>query len=176
MATAPDSQRLKLLREVAGTRVYDERREESKGILKETESKREKIEEFLKTIEDKLATLEEEKEELKEYQKYDKMRRALEYTIHDRWEQKKSGFSIYTKNTVVSAYIGTGCNGTPLITSNLRTGNQNQMAIYVVNSLRLYRHSDYIGIFCWTNCHDISEDYCRIFWMSILSISNLGRF
>lgn len=34
MATAPDSQRLKLLREVAGTRVYDERREESKVILK----------------------------------------------------------------------------------------------------------------------------------------------
>ena len=43
MATAPDSQRLKLLREVAGTRVYDERREESKAILKETESKREKV-------------------------------------------------------------------------------------------------------------------------------------
>ncbi len=84
MATAPDSQRLKLLREVAGTRVYDKRREESKTILKETESKREKIEEFLKTIEDRLATLEEEKEELKEYQKFDKMRRALEYTIHDR--------------------------------------------------------------------------------------------
>ena len=53
MATAPDSQRLKLLREVAGTRVYDERSEESKTILKETESKREKIEEFLKTIEDR---------------------------------------------------------------------------------------------------------------------------
>lgn len=84
MATSPDSQRLKLLREVAGTRVYDERREESKQILKETESKREKIEEFLKTIEDRLTTLEEEKEELKEYQKYDRMRRALEYTIHDR--------------------------------------------------------------------------------------------
>ncbi|XP_023344565.1 structural maintenance of chromosomes protein 3-like [Eurytemora carolleeae] len=84
MATAPDSQRLKLLREVAGTRVYDERREESKGILKETEGKRDKIEEFLQTIEDKLSTLEEEKEELKEYQKYDKMRRALEYQIHDR--------------------------------------------------------------------------------------------
>ena len=36
MATAPDSQRLKLLREVAGTRVYDERKEESKAILRET--------------------------------------------------------------------------------------------------------------------------------------------
>lgn len=34
MATAPDSHRIKLFREVAGTRVYDERREESKGILK----------------------------------------------------------------------------------------------------------------------------------------------
>merc|ERR1712001_816727 len=84
MATAPDSQRLKLLREVAGTRVYDERREESKQILKDTESKAEKIDECLKTIDERLSTLEEEKEELKEHQKYDKMRRALEYTIHGR--------------------------------------------------------------------------------------------
>ncbi|UYV73509.1 SMC3 [Cordylochernes scorpioides] len=83
MATAPDSQRLKLLREVAGTRVYDERREESKSILKETESKREKIDDLLKYIEERLKTLEEEKEELKEYQKWDKMRRSLEYTIYD---------------------------------------------------------------------------------------------
>ena len=36
LALSPDSQRLKLLREVAGTRVYDERKEESKGILNET--------------------------------------------------------------------------------------------------------------------------------------------
>lgn len=50
MATAPDSQRLKLLREVAGTRVYDDKREESKSILKETEGKLEKIEDFLRTI------------------------------------------------------------------------------------------------------------------------------
>ena len=33
MATAPDSQRLKLLREVAGTRVYDERKEESISLM-----------------------------------------------------------------------------------------------------------------------------------------------
>lgn len=36
MATAPDSQRLKLLKEVAGTKVYDERKEESYKILEET--------------------------------------------------------------------------------------------------------------------------------------------
>ena len=36
MATMDDEERLKLLKEVAGTRVYDERREESMKILKET--------------------------------------------------------------------------------------------------------------------------------------------
>lgn len=55
-------------------------------ILKfvETEGKIDKIKEFLHTIEERLKTLEEEKEELKEYQKWDKMRRSLEYCIHDR--------------------------------------------------------------------------------------------
>uniref|UniRef100_A0A8C2HE49 Structural maintenance of chromosomes protein n=1 Tax=Cyprinus carpio TaxID=7962 RepID=A0A8C2HE49_CYPCA len=84
MATAPDSQRLKLLREVAGTRVYDERKEESISLMKETEGKREKINELLKYIEERLHTLEDEKEELAQYQKWDKMRRALEYTIYNQ--------------------------------------------------------------------------------------------
>lgn len=83
MATAADSYRLKLLREVAGTRVYDERKEESLNILRETEGKLEKISEYLRTIEERLRTLEEEKEELKEYQKWDKARRMLEYIIHE---------------------------------------------------------------------------------------------
>lgn len=84
MATAPDSQRLKLLREVAGTRVYDERREESQAILRETKTKIAKITEFLHTIDERLKTLEEEKEELKEYQSWDKIRRSLEYCIYDK--------------------------------------------------------------------------------------------
>ena len=83
MATAPDPQRLKILREVAGTRIYDERKEESRVVLRETENKLEKIIDLIKYIEEKLQTLEGEKEELKEYQKWDKMRRALEYTIYN---------------------------------------------------------------------------------------------
>uniref|UniRef100_A0A914V280 Structural maintenance of chromosomes protein 3 n=1 Tax=Plectus sambesii TaxID=2011161 RepID=A0A914V280_9BILA len=83
LATSPDSYRLKLLREIAGTRVYDERKDESLQILRDTEGKREKIEGLLKYIEDRLKTLEEEKEELKEYQKWDKMKRSLEYTMYD---------------------------------------------------------------------------------------------
>ncbi|PAA80750.1 hypothetical protein BOX15_Mlig028690g1 [Macrostomum lignano] len=84
LATSPDSQRLKLLREVAGTRVYDERKEESKLILKESEGRMEKIQEFLNQIEERLRNLESETKELKEYQRWDRDRRALEYTIHDR--------------------------------------------------------------------------------------------
>lgn len=84
LATAKDFERLKLLREVAGTRVYDERKEESKNILNETESKREKIEELLTYIEERLETLQSEMEELKEYQRVDKDRRCIEYTIHEK--------------------------------------------------------------------------------------------
>lgn len=43
----------------------------------------EKINDFLQTIEERLKTLEEEKEELKEYQKWDRSRRVLEFIIHD---------------------------------------------------------------------------------------------
>nr|VZI44501.1 unnamed protein product [Spirometra erinaceieuropaei] len=84
LATSPDSQRLKLLREVAGTRVYDERKEESKQIFRESEAKREQISELLDSIEERLRTLENETKELKEYQRWDRDRRALEYTIYDR--------------------------------------------------------------------------------------------
>ncbi|XP_065071317.1 structural maintenance of chromosomes protein 3-like [Rhopilema esculentum] len=84
LAVAKDHERLKLLREVAGTRVYDEKKEQSKSILKESEGNRDKISEMLSYIEGRLETLETEKEELKEYQKLDKDRRCLEYTIHDK--------------------------------------------------------------------------------------------
>jgi structural maintenance of chromosome 3 (chondroitin sulfate proteoglycan 6) len=36
MAIAPDANRLQLLREVAGTKVYDEKKQESQAILAET--------------------------------------------------------------------------------------------------------------------------------------------
>lgn len=77
-----DRQRLDLLKEVAGTRVYDERREESLKIMDETDQRREKITEVVNFIESRLAELESEKEELKAFQRLDKERKALQYTIH----------------------------------------------------------------------------------------------
>ncbi|CAH1957936.1 unnamed protein product [Acanthoscelides obtectus] len=83
MAAAPDSYRLKVLREVAGTRVYDERREESIATLKDTMIKSQEADKLLKNIEEKLHSLEEQTEELKQYQQLDKIRRTLEFVIHE---------------------------------------------------------------------------------------------
>jgi structural maintenance of chromosome 3 (chondroitin sulfate proteoglycan 6) len=78
------TERLELLREVAGTRVYDERREESVRIMDETSGKREKIDEVLLFLDERLEELEKEKEELKDYQEQDRSRRVLEYTIYTK--------------------------------------------------------------------------------------------
>ena len=43
MAIAPDANRLQVLREVAGTKVYDEKKEESEAILAETGKRHEYI-------------------------------------------------------------------------------------------------------------------------------------
>ena len=79
-----DAERLNLLKEVAGTQVYEARRTESLKIMTETNNKREKIDELLDYIKERLAELEEEKAELKDYQDKDKERRCLQYTIDHR--------------------------------------------------------------------------------------------
>ncbi|KAL9593228.1 MAG: hypothetical protein Q9219_007637 [cf. Caloplaca sp. 3 TL-2023] len=79
-----DNERLILLKEVAGTQVYEARRTESLKIMTETNNKREKIDELLNYIQERLTELEEEKEELKDYQEKDKERRCLQYTIDYR--------------------------------------------------------------------------------------------
>lgn len=79
-----DHQRLELLKEIAGTKVYEDRRVESVKIMKETDLKRGKIDELLEYIKERLEELEEEKKELKEYQVADRERRCLEYAIHQR--------------------------------------------------------------------------------------------
>ncbi|GAA5946350.1 hypothetical protein JCM10213_006535, partial [Rhodosporidiobolus nylandii] len=79
-----DSDRLLLLKEVAGTKVYEERRAESTKIMDETNAKREKIKDLLQYIQERLDELEEEKDELKQFQTYDRQRRSLEYCIYQR--------------------------------------------------------------------------------------------
>ena len=84
MAIANDSYRLQLLREVAGTKTYDEKREESIVILRDSESKSNRIQDYLKTIDERLDTLNKEKEELSSYQLLDKKKRVIEYIILEK--------------------------------------------------------------------------------------------
>ncbi|KAL6851888.1 hypothetical protein ACP4OV_002998 [Aristida adscensionis] len=78
-----DSERLNLLKEIGGTRVYEDRRTESLKIMHETANKRKQIDQVVRYLEERLRELDEEKEELKKYQQLDKQRRSLEYTILD---------------------------------------------------------------------------------------------
>lgn len=86
-----DSERLNLLKEVAGTQVYEARRGESLKIMNETNSKRAKIDELLDFINERLGELEEEKDELRNFQERDRERRCLEYTIYSREQQEIAG-------------------------------------------------------------------------------------
>lgn len=81
LTNAKDAERLNLLKEVAGTQVYDQRRSESIKVMNETSLKREKIDESLTVIRDRLDELEKEKEELRDYHQKDREKRSLEYTI-----------------------------------------------------------------------------------------------
>ncbi|CAK9105711.1 Structural maintenance of chromosomes protein 3 [Durusdinium trenchii] len=79
-----DEHRLDLLKEVAGTTVYEERRKNSENILAETKLKREKIQDAVQYIEQRLDELKGEKEELEAFRSLDRRRRALQYTLFDR--------------------------------------------------------------------------------------------
>lgn len=82
-----DAERLDMLKEVAGTHVYEDKRAESLRIMDDSDNKRAKIDEFLDHIRGRLGELEEEKEELRAYQDKDRERRCLEYTIHHKEQE-----------------------------------------------------------------------------------------
>lgn len=82
LCNSKDSERLALLKEVSGTRVYETRRLESLRIMEDTKVKQEKISEYLDFINERLESLESERQELLAFQVADRERRCLEYTIY----------------------------------------------------------------------------------------------
>jgi len=79
-----DRQRLELIKEVSGASVYDERRAESEKILEEVTIRRQKSDDVLEVITQRIHHLEEEQRELVEYQKFERQRRCLEFELTDR--------------------------------------------------------------------------------------------
>lgn len=86
-----DEGRLRLLKEVAGTRVYEERRRESESILEDTKLKVAQVHDLIDEMNHSLQVelgqrvhtqeLETEKEALEEYEQYDRERRICVYFL-----------------------------------------------------------------------------------------------
>ena len=89
LTTMRDDQRLEMLKEVAGTRTYDQRREESLALLGETTRQKDRIAETLSAIESRLKQLDADKEELRHYRALERQRKVAEYIYHSR-ELKKA--------------------------------------------------------------------------------------
>ena len=70
-----------MLRDVAGTSVYEQRRQDSLKLIKETDTKKLKIKELMDYITERMNELEEEKKELRQFQQKDRERRCIQYSI-----------------------------------------------------------------------------------------------
>ncbi|WFC95905.1 Structural maintenance of chromosomes protein 3 [Malassezia brasiliensis] len=84
LTNATDAERLALLKEVAGTRVYEQRRVDSVDILRATDARYNGTAELLSEIEARIEELSKEQGELHKFHKRDRERRCLEYTIYQR--------------------------------------------------------------------------------------------
>jgi len=73
-----------LLKEVAGTTVYDEKKEESLKKMEENRSNVGKIRDSLVYMEERLEELRGEKEELSQYLALDKNRRSMAFMLYDK--------------------------------------------------------------------------------------------
>jgi structural maintenance of chromosome 3 (chondroitin sulfate proteoglycan 6) len=83
LASMSETERFQLIKDVAGTNIYDSRRNESTEILVETEARRVKIDEAIGQLDTRLHELEAETAELKAFQEQDKKRKSLEYCIYN---------------------------------------------------------------------------------------------
>jgi structural maintenance of chromosome 3 (chondroitin sulfate proteoglycan 6) len=81
-----DVARLKLLKEISGSNVYETRRADSLKLLADTDNKCKNTDSLVATINERLDELEGEKEELEAWSKNDKERRSLMYTMKSREE------------------------------------------------------------------------------------------
>jgi len=81
-----DEERLNLLKEISGSNVYEKRRADSLKLMTDTDQKCERIDELVKDINARLQELEGEKKELEAWNKNDRERRALLYTMNARRE------------------------------------------------------------------------------------------
>lgn len=84
LTNAKDSERLNLLKEVAGAKVFENKLKESQKEMTKTRIQRDKIDEMLEFIQERLSDLDSEKDELKVFQNLEKDRKIFEFILYDR--------------------------------------------------------------------------------------------
>lgn len=84
LCTMSDLERLRLLQQVAGTVLYDEKKKDSISQMHDNQARLDQVRSLLQEMQDKLTELESEKQELHAYQQYDRQRRALSYALYEK--------------------------------------------------------------------------------------------
>ena len=84
LAVMSAAERLNLLKDVAGCKVYETRRKESMKLYSQAGKNQDHVTTTHTQIAARLKQLQEEKEELSQYQELDKTRRALEYCLNEK--------------------------------------------------------------------------------------------
>lgn len=84
LTNAKDSERLQLLKDVAGAQVFEQKLKQSLKEMNASQQQREKIDEMLIFIEERLDDLNSEKDELKEFKDLEQNKKFIEYTLYDR--------------------------------------------------------------------------------------------
>ena len=83
-----DPERLDLLKSVAGTQHFTIKKEESLKIMNDTNNKLAEIDDLFGQINGRLSELEEEQDELRDFQDKDREKRGLEYTLFHREQEE----------------------------------------------------------------------------------------
>lgn len=81
LANMSEEARFQLIKDVAGTKVYENRRDESKRILQDTGAKLQQVDASIEKLDDRIKELEHDTEELKAFQSLDSQKKHIEYSI-----------------------------------------------------------------------------------------------
>lgn len=84
LTNSKDHERLTLLKEVSGATVFESKLKESVKEMNQSTLKRQRIDEALDSINEKISDLQIESDDLKEFQSLEKQKKVLEYNIFDR--------------------------------------------------------------------------------------------
>lgn len=84
LTNSKDSERLNLLKDVSGAKVFEAKLKESLKEMENSNMKRDRIDESLKSISERLGDLQLESNDLRKFQDLEKNRKILEFNLFDR--------------------------------------------------------------------------------------------